>query len=75
MQSNGVFVPGQGFFIVGGDVGSTQARQAQKLDSINGNWLLGPSLYLSQPEFGQCYLQVGVTLYLMKSHKKFENLI
>jgi len=54
--SNGVYVKDKGWFIFGGD--GNENSQAQKLDSINGNWVLGPDLNNRVFVYGQCYFQV-----------------
>jgi len=52
--SNGIYVKNQGWFIFGGD--GSNDPQAQKLDSLNGQWMFGPNLYVY--DHGHCYFQV-----------------
>ncbi len=55
-----VFVPSQGWVFFGGY--GNNLTKAQKLTGSDAAWTAGPELYQSQPVYGQCNVQVILTL-------------
>jgi hypothetical protein len=62
LYPSNVVVPSKGWFIYGGYFSNYQ-NNAQHLSSISSQWTLGPLLYLSQLDYGQCIVQVYFLIY------------